>query len=146
MRALKFVFAAILLISVIGGAFFSYVLLAPVTANNVRFRLTSVCAMGTAALRLNDAAAIELEKMNKGSCGCLSSRIVDEAGPEVAAKVTEAARKLGIFGIKRKWNKGAGEARQDGGLIGTLGVKDRVIVEFSERCVKAANACEAEAA
>jgi hypothetical protein len=146
MRALKFVFAAILLIAVIGGAFFSYVLLAPVTANNVRFRLTSVCAMGTAALRLNDAAATELEKLNKGSCGCLSSRIVDEAGPEVAAKVTEAARKLGIFGIKRKWNKGAGDAPADGGLAGTLGVKDRIIVEFSERYVKAANACEAEAA
>jgi hypothetical protein len=146
MRALKFVFAAILLIAIIGGAFFSYVLLAPVTANNVRFRLTSVCAMGTAALRLNDAAAIELEKLNKGSCGCLSSRILDEAGPEVAAKMTEAARKLGIFGIKRKWNKGADEAPQNGGLLESSGVKDRIIVEFSERYVKAANACEAEAA
>jgi hypothetical protein len=144
MRALKFVFAAILLIAVIGGAFFSYVLLAPVTANNVRFRLTSVCAMGTAALRLNDAAAVELEKLNKGSCGCLSSRIVDEAGAEVAAKVTEAARKLGIFGIKRKWSQGATQERE--GVLKSFSLKDKVIQEFSERYVKAANACEAEAA
>jgi hypothetical protein len=144
MRAFKFVLIALLLIAVIGGAFLSYVLLAPVTANNVRFRLTSVCAMGTAALRLNDAAAGELEKLNKGSCGCLSGRLVEEAGPEVAAKVTEAARKLGIFGIKRRWNK-EDVGNSEGGLLEASGLKDKIVQEFSERYVKAANACEAEA-
>jgi hypothetical protein len=144
MRAFKFVLIALLLIAVIGGAFLSYVLLAPVTANNVRFRLTSVCAMGTAALRLNDAAAAELEKLNKGSCGCLSGRLVEEAGPEVAAKVTEAARKLGIFGIKRRWNK-EDVGNSEGGLLEASGLKDKIVQEFSERYVKAANACEAEA-
>jgi hypothetical protein len=57
MRAFKFVLVAFAALALIGSAFLSYVLLAPVTANNVKFRLTSVCAMGTAALRLNDAAA-----------------------------------------------------------------------------------------
>jgi hypothetical protein len=144
MRSFKFVLIALFLIAVIGGAFLSYVLFAPVTASNVRFRLTSVCAMGTAALRLNNAAAAELEKLSKGSCGCLSGRLVDEAGPEIAAKVTEAARKLGIFGIKRKWNRSGG-GEDDGRLLKGFDVKDKIILEFSERYVKAANACEAEA-
>jgi hypothetical protein len=142
MRAFKFILIALLLLAFIGGAFLSYVLLAPVTANNVRFRLTSVCAMGTAALRLNDAAAAELEKLDKGSCGCLSGRVVEEAGPEMAAKMTEAARKLGLFGIKRKWNK---EDEEKGGLLESSGLKNKIVQEFSERYVKAANACEAQA-
>jgi hypothetical protein len=146
MRAFKFVLAALLFFAMIGGAFLSYVLFAPVTANNVRFRLTSVCAMGTAALRLNDAATAELEKLEKGSCGCLSGRLVAEAGPEVAAKVTEAGRKLGLFGIKRKWNEGGSKEAGGGGLLESSGIKDRIIQEFSERYVKAANACEAAAA
>ena len=145
MRAFKFVFIALVALALIGGAFASYVLLAPVTANNVKFRLTSVCAMGTAALRLNDAAAAELEKMTNGSCGCLSGRLINEAGPDVAAKVTEAARKLGVFGIRRKWNSGADESKEGGGLLESSGLRDKVILEFSERYVKAANACEAEA-
>jgi hypothetical protein len=71
---------------------------------------------------------------------------VDEAGPQVAAKVTEAARKLGVFGIKRKWNKDSGKSSDDSGLLQSSGLRDRIIQEFSERYVKAANACEAEAA
>jgi hypothetical protein len=142
MRALKFALVALALLALIGGAFLSYALLAPVTANNVKFRLTSICAMGTAALRLSDAAAQEMEKLTKGSCGCLSGRLVNEAGPGVAAKLTEAARKLGLFGIKRKWNQGA---KEDGALLKSFSLKDKIIQEFSERYVKAANACEAEA-
>jgi hypothetical protein len=144
MRAFKFVLIALFALALIGGAFLSYIVLAPVTAGNVRLRLTSVCVMGTAALRFNDAAAAELEKLTKGSCGCLSQRLVDEAGPEVAATVTEAARKLGVFGIKRKWGRGAKEERE--GLLKSFSLKDKVFQEFSERYVKAANACEAEAA
>lgn len=145
MRAFKFLVVALVLLAAIGGAFLSYVLFAPVTAVNVRFRLTSVCAMGTAALRLNEVAASELQKLDKGSCGCMSGRLVEEAGPEVAAKMTEAARKLGIFGIKRRWNKEDG-GNSEGGLLETSGLKDKIAQEFSERYVKAANACEAEAA
>lgn len=145
MRALKFVLLAAVLILIIGGAFLSYVLLAPVTANNVRFRLTSVCAMGTAALRLNEAAAQVMHKLNKGSCGCLSGRLVNEAGPQVAAKVTEAARRLGIIGVRRKINAAGENGEADNGLLESARLKDKIILEFSERYVKSANACEAEA-
>jgi hypothetical protein len=144
MRAFKFALIALFALVLTGGAFLSYIVLVPVSAGNVQFRLTSVCAMGTAALRFNDAAAAELEKLTKGSCGCLSQRLVDEAGTEVAAAVTEAARKLGVFGIKRKWGKGAKEQRE--GMLKSFSLRDKVIQEFSERYVKAANACEAEAA
>lgn len=145
MRALKFGLFLLALFALFGGAFLSYLLLAPVTANNVKFRLTSICAMGTAALRLNDAAAAEMAKLTKGSCSCLSGRVVNEAGPELAARVTEAARKLGIFGVKRKWNSSSYESKERNGILESSGLKERVIQEFSERYVEAANACEAEA-
>jgi hypothetical protein len=92
-RVFKSVLATLAVLALIGGGFVSYLLLVPVTASNVKFRLTSICAMGTLALRLNEAAAAEMEKLTKGNCGCLSGRLVGEAGPEIAARATEAARK-----------------------------------------------------
>jgi hypothetical protein len=139
-RVFKSVLATLAVLALIGGGFVSYLLLVPVTASNVKFRLTSICAMGTLALRLNEAAAAEMEKLTKGNCGCLSGRLVGEAGPEIAARATEAARKLGVFGIKRRWNS---DGDRDGvGMLESSGLKYKIIQEFSERYVKAANACQ----
>jgi hypothetical protein len=140
MRVFKSVLATLAVMALIGGGFISCLLLAPVTASNVSCRLKSISAMGTLALRLNDAAAAEMQKLTKGSFGCLPGRLAGEAGPEIASRVTEAARKLGVLGIKQKWN--SDKDCDGGGMLESSGLKDKIMQEFSEFYVKAANACQ----
>jgi hypothetical protein len=142
MRLVKTVIILALAAALTIGAYLYWLLMTPVNAGNVQVRLTSYCYLGTKALQINESSRVVLEKLKRGSCGCLSARLVSEAGSDAAAKVTEAARRLGVIGIKRNWSQGPKDA--GGGIISGSGLKDRILQEFSERYVKAANACEAE--
>ena len=112
----------------------------PVTAENVQSRLTNYCYLGTKALQINENSRLALEKLERGSCRCLAQKLVGDATPAAAAALTEGARRLGMFGLRRRM---ASEKSEGGGLLSKTGLSDKLVAEFAERYVKAANACTA---
>jgi hypothetical protein len=137
MRSLKFASVVLLVFAAAICAYFWILLMTPVTAANVQFRLTNYCYLGTKALQINENSKLALDGLGRGSCRCLAEKLVSGASPAGAAALTEGARRLGMFGLRRKMaseNKG-------GGLLSKSGVTDKLVAEFAERYVNAANAC-----
>ena len=139
MRILKITSASLLLLVLSIGLYLYQLLITPVTAENVQFRLTNYCYLGAKALQINENSKPALEKLERGSCGCLAEKLVGEAGPAASAALTEGARRLGMFGLRRK----LASENIGGGLLSKTGLSDRLVTEFAERYVKAANACGA---
>ena len=140
MRLFKAVIILALATALAFGAFLYWLLMTPVTAANVQLRLTSYCYLGTKALQVNENARLALEKLPRGSCGCLANKLVSEANPSAAATLTEGARRLGLFGLRRKM---ASDGNESGGLLSKSGISDKLAAEFAERYTAAANACVA---
>jgi hypothetical protein len=141
MRVMKILAMALLLAASGAGLYLYWFLMTPVTADNVRSRLTKYCYLGTKALQINENSKLALEKLPRGSCGCLADKLVSQAGPVPAAALTEGARRLGVFGLRRK----IGAENKGGGLLSKSGISDKLVAEFAERYVMAANACIAAA-
>lgn len=141
MRYLKYLLVVLVILGLAFGGYFYWLFMTPITADNVQTRLTNYCYLGTKALQINENSRLVLEKLPRGSCGCLAERLVGEASPAVAGTLTEGARRVGVFGLRRKM---ASEKRDGGGLLSKTGLSDRLAAEFAERYVKAANACRAE--
>jgi hypothetical protein len=139
MRYLKYPLAVMLTLAIALAAYLYFILMTPVTAANVQFRLTNYCYLGTKALQINENSKLALEGLGRGSCRCLSEKLVSGASPEGAAALTEGARRLGMFGLRRKMNS----ENKGGGLLSKSGVSDKLVAEFAERYVNAANACTA---
>ena len=140
MRYLKYALALLLTFALAVSLYFYWLLLTPVTAENVQSRLTNYCYLGTKALQINENSRLALEKLGRGSCRCLADKLVSEATPAAAAALTEGARRLGMFGLRRRM---ASEKSEGGGLLSKTGLSDKLVAEFAERYVKAANACTA---
>jgi hypothetical protein len=141
MRLLKTIIILALAVALVIGAYLYWLLMTPVNAANVQLRLTNYCYLGTKALQINQNSRLALEGLERGSCSCLAEKLVSQAGPIPAAALTEGARRLGVFGLRRK----IGAENKGGGLLSKTGVSDRLIAEFAERYVTAANACIAAA-
>ncbi len=141
MRLLKTITILALAAALAIGAYLYWLLMTPVTAGNVQLRLTNYCYLGTKALQLNENAQLLLEKLERGSCSCLADKLVSESGLVPATALTEGARRLGLFGFRHR----PGTSRSDGGLLPKAAIKDRLITEFADRYVTAANACIAAA-
>lgn len=140
MRLLKITSASLLIVLLSIGLCLYFLLMTPVTAENVQTRLTNYCYLGAKALQINENSRLALDKLERGSCGCLAGKLVSEAGSAVAATLTEGARRLGVFGLRRK----LASEKSGGGLLLKSGLSDKLVAEFAERYVKAANACGAE--
>ena len=139
MRSLKFASVVLLVFAAAISAYFWILLMTPVTAANVQFRLTNYCYLGTKALQINENARLALAGLGRGSCRCLAEKLVGGASPAGAAVLTEGARRLGVFGLRRKMNS----ENKGGGLLSKSGVSDKLVAEFAVRYVNAANACTA---
>jgi hypothetical protein len=141
MRLLKTVVILTLTVGLAIGSYLYWLLMTPVNAANVEFRLTNYCYLCTKALQINENSRLALAGLGRGSCSCLAERLVSQAGLVPAAALTEGARRLGVFGLRRK----IGAENKGGGLLSKTGVSDKLIAEFAERYATAANACIAAA-
>jgi hypothetical protein len=141
MRLLKTILILALAAALAIGAYLYWLLMTPVSADNVQLRLTNYCYLGTKALQINENSRLALAGLERGSCSCLAEELVTKAGPIPAAALTEGARRLGVFGLRRK----IGAENKGGGLLSKAGVSDKLIAEFAERYVTAANGCIAAA-
>jgi hypothetical protein len=141
MRHLNYILAVLVIPGIAFGVYLYWLFMTPVTADNVQTRLTNYCHLGTKALQINENSKLVLEQLPRGSCGCLADKLVSDANPTTAATLTDGARRLGIFGLRRK----LGSEKGGGGLLSKSGLSDNLIAEFAERYVRAANACMAGA-
>jgi hypothetical protein len=137
MRYLKYLLVVLVILGLVFSGYFYWLFMTPVSADNVQTRLTNYCYLGTKALQINENSRLALEKLPRGSCGCLAEKLVSGASPTAAAALTEGARRLGIFGLRRKLDS----EMRSGGLLSKSGLSDKLVAEFAERYVKAANAC-----
>mgnify|MGYP003543285128 CR=1 FL=1 len=140
MQRLKYPLAGLSILALALGAYFYWLLMTPVTAENVQTRLTNYCYLGTKALQINESSRLALEKLERGSCRCLAQKLVGDTTPAAAAALTEGARRLGMFGMRRRM---ASEKSEGGGLLSKTGLSEKLVAEFAESYVKAANACTA---
>lgn len=116
-RFIKFTLATILLAAIGLTAYFAWIVLTPVTAENVESRLARSCALTTSLAAVAKLAVREEFQLTaqRGQCSCAARHAIQAYGAPEAARIGELIRTAIVsFGDQRQTSD---ERRAAAGLL-----------------------------
>lgn len=102
MRLFRTIYKAFLFAALAGLGYVAFLFLSPVTQDNLKSRVTSLCTVGNLATQIDRKYKLTGLSQKQADCGCLSRNLMQTHGKPEAARLADTTRQLFVNAMRAR--------------------------------------------